>query len=290
MRVRALVSSAVLSLVVLSSVAPQAAGPSDTLVLTLTGSGQILVPVIVNGSGPHLFVLDTGANRSVLSDALATRLSLEPVATTEMVTSSGSSHAPVVRLMAVALGSHHATDVLAPVVPEGRLRAIHAKADGIIGQDVLIDAHYTLDYRRSRLTWLDADTGSGGGTRLALRRAEGRLLVELPQAPRADETAWFVPDSGASTLVLFLHGGRAAISATPLGATVRAATITGDGQVQAAIVPKLKIGSGTFWDQPAVLVAGPDTAAGTDRVDGLLPLSRFSSVTFNGPQHYLVVR
>lgn len=291
MHLRDLISTAVLSFVLFNSVELHAAGPADTLPLTLTGTGQILVPVMVNGSGPHLFVLDTGANRSVISDALAARLSLKPVATTEMVTSSGSATSLVVRLRTVSLGAHQASDLLAPLVPAGRIHAVHAKADGIVGQDVLIDAHYTLDYRRSRLVWLDADTGSGSGTRFALRRSEGRLLVEVPQSSRQDDIAWLVPDSGASTLVLFQNAGRAAISATPVGAMVAAATMTGDGQVQAAIVPTLKIGTCTLWDQPAVLMAGLGTgASGATRVDGLLPLSGFSAVTFNGREHYLVVK
>lgn len=290
MRVRVLLSLSVL-FVLFNSFELRAAGPAETLPFTLTGTGQILVPVSVNGSGPHLFVLDTGANRSVISDALAARLSLEPVATTEMVTSSGSAVARVVRLRTVSLGAHHASDVLAPLVPAERVHAVHAKADGIIGQDVLIDAHYTLDYRRSRIIWLDAAPWSGSGTRLALRRSEGRLLVELPQSSRQDDIAWFVPDSGASTLVLFQNGGRAAVSATPLGATTTVTTVTGDGQVQAAIVPKLRVGAGTLWDQPAVLIAGPEAGgSGAGRVDGLLPLSGFSAVTFNGREHYMVVK
>jgi hypothetical protein len=213
------------------------------------------------------------------------------VATTEVVTSSGSATARVVRIRTVSLGAHHASDVLAPLVPAGRVHAVHAMAEGIIGQDVLIDAHYTLDYRHARVIWLDTDTGSGSGTRLTLRRSEGRLLVELPQSSRQDDIAWLVPDSGASTLVLFQNGGRAAISATPVDATVHVATVTGDGRVQAAIVPKLRIGTGTLWDQPAVVVAGPGGgASGATRVDGLLPLSGFSAVTFNGREHYLVVK
>ena len=290
MRVRGLVSLAVL-FVLFNSFELRAAGPAGILPFTLTGTGQILVPVTVNGSGPHLFVLDTGANRSAISDALAARLALAPVATTEMVTSSGSAIAGVVRLRTVSLGAHHASDVLAPLVPAVRVQAVHARAEGIIGQDVLIDAHYTLDYRRARVLWLDPDTGSGPGTRLTLRRSEGRLLVGLPQSSRQDDIAWFVPDSGASTLVLFQNGGRAAVSATPLGATVQVATVTGDDQVQAAIVPKLRIGAGTLWDQPAVLAAGPGGGgSGVHRVDGLLPLAGFAAVTFNGPEHYMVVK
>jgi hypothetical protein len=256
--------------------------------LTLTESGQVLVPAMVNGSGPYLFILDTGANRSAISQTLSNRLSLQPVAVSNVVTSSGSATAPVIRLQSISLGTHTVTAVLSPVLPDEHIQGVHKHADGIIGQDVLIDAHYTIDFRRRKLLWGDAAAG-GKGTRLALRRVEGRFLVALPQSARPLDIAWLVADSGASTLVLFQHDGRTAVAATPLPALVRTATMTGGRDVQAATVPKLRVGNNTLWDRPALLIMGPDMAAGENRPDGLLPLSWFSSVTFNGPQNSLTV-
>jgi predicted aspartyl protease len=287
MRVHILGSLAVL-FSFLNAVSLSAGSAGHSLPFTLTPTGQILVHAMVNGTGPHTFVLDTGSNRSVLSEALAAQLALAPVAVTETVSSAGSGTALVVRIQTMALGSHTATDVLAPVVPSARLHSIHPGAEGVIGQDVLIDAHYTLDYRRKRISWLAADADSGAGTRLALHRSEGRVIVELPQSPRAEDRAQLIPDSGASVLVLFDRGERGPIAATPLGAAVKAATLTGESQMQQATVARLRVGSHTLWDLPAVLVASQ--GADAPRVDGLLPLSGFSSVTFNGPGHYLVAR
>jgi len=290
MRARMLVSMAVLFVFFnFTRAGLSAATATAPLPFTLTGTGQVLIPVMVNASGPYLFVLDTGANRSVISDTLAARLSLQPVAVTEMVTATGSDMSPVVRLHIISLGSHRASNVLAPLLKSERIHAVHAQADGIIGQDVLIDAHYTLDYRRRRVIWLSAEDEKSSGTRLTLRRSEGRLLVELPQSSRPDSVALLVPDSGASTLVLFQQNGQTAISATTLTAAVRVTTVTGDGQMQTAIVPKLRLGKDTVWDQPAVLLPGP-AVVGEHRLDGLLPLLWFSEVTFNGRENSLVVR
>ena len=290
MRARMLVSTAVLFVLFnFSSAGLSAATATAPLPFTLTGTGQVLIPVMVNASGPYQFVLDTGANRSVISDTLAARLSLQPVAVTEIVTSTGSAESSVVRLQSISLGSHNASGVLAPVVKSERIHAVHTQADGIIGQDVLIDAHYTIDYRRKRVIWLGAGTDGGSGSRLMLRRCEGRLLVELPQSSRSGDAALLVPDSGASTLVLFQQGGRTAIPATALAAVVQTTTLTGDGKMQMAVVPKLRIGTDTLWDQPAVLLPG-SAISGEQRLDGLLPLSWFSEVTFNGRENYLVVK
>jgi predicted aspartyl protease len=287
MRVPVLVSLAVLfSLFNAATLSANAAG--DALPFVLTPTGQVLVQATVNGTGPHTFVLDTGSNRSVISEALADRLALAPIAVTETVSSSGTASALVVRVHTLTLGSHTASAVPTAVVSSARLHAIHATAEGIIGQDVLIDAHYTLDYRRKRVSWLTADEDSGSGLRLALHRSEGRVMVDLPQSSRGEVVARLVPDSGASVLVLFDRGIHSPITATPLGAAVKTTTVTGETHMQAATVPQLRVGSYTMWDLPAVIVASQDEDA--PRVDGLLPLSAFSSVTFNGPRNYLVAR
>ena len=290
MRARLLVSMAGLfTLVNLSTPELSAASAADPLPFTVTDTGQILIPVMINSSGPYQFVLDTGASRSAISETLASRLSLPAVAVTEIVSSTGSAVSSVVRLQTISLGSHSASGVRAAVLNSEKIRAVHGQADGIVGQDVLIDAHYTLDYRRKRVIWVSPDGDNRSGTRLALRRCEGRLLVELPQPSGPDRVALLVPDSGASTLVLFQQNGRTAISVTTLSGMVSAATVTGNSLMQAAIVPRLRIGRETLWDQPAVLLLGP-AVAGENRLDGLLPLSWFSEVTFNGPEHYLVAK
>ncbi len=287
MRIRIFFSLAVLFLIFtrLDLFASTVAAPVP---LTLNGSGQVLVPAMVNGSGPYLFILDTGANRSAISQTLADRLSLPPVAVSDVVTSSGSASTPVVRLQSISIGHHSAAAVLSLVLLDNQIRGVHKNADGIIGQDVLIDAHYTIDYRRRKLTWGDGAPGRAG-TRLTLRRVEGRFLVALPQSAHEPDITWFVADSGASALVLFQHGGRTGIPSTALPASVRAATMTGTSNVQAATVPKFRVGNETWWDQPALLIGGADVEAGVDRLDGLLPLSWFSSVTFNGPENTLTV-
>src|SRR5262245_10659337 len=40
-------------------------------------AGRAVALININGQGPFRFIIDTGANRSVLSQALATRLGLE---------------------------------------------------------------------------------------------------------------------------------------------------------------------------------------------------------------------
>lgn len=264
-----------------------AADPAASVSLTITSSGLILVPVTIDGAGPFHFVLDTGSNRSAVSDRLAAQLLLPAVATTETVTTSGIGRAVVVRLAAIGIGPHTSTSVLAPVLPTGQLHAVHRDADGIIGQDILIDAHYTLDYKHRQLIWRGRDQVIAGGAHLTLRRTEGRLVVELPQDVRSQTPLSFVPDSGAEMLVLFEHQGHTTVEATVHGAQATT-TISGEGHVRSALVSRLRIGRETLWDVPAMVTPSRDTGA-LIRIDGLLPLSHFSTVTFNGQAGYMTV-
>src|SRR6185369_13500454 len=62
--------------------------------------GRLLVPVTINGQGPFRFVLDTGANRSVLTPQLAAHLGLA-VSTTSRLTMTGVTGSASVPTVAV---------------------------------------------------------------------------------------------------------------------------------------------------------------------------------------------
>jgi predicted aspartyl protease len=285
MRIRILFS-VVFTCIVVNATSLFGAGEPDSLPLELTSTGQVLVSAMVNGAGPYRFVLDTGSNRSAISDTIAARLSLDPVAVSEVVTSNGTSTRPVVALKSISLGAWLTSDLPVPILESRHLRAIDKAADGVIGQDVLIDARYTIDYRRKRLVWLN-ESGPVMGIRLRAVRKEGRLLVALPQSSRPGDLTWLVPDSGASALVLFQRGGRTAVPATTFPATIATMTANSEGQARLALVPALRIGNTVLNDQPALVIA-VDRAG--DSPDGLLPLSLFSSVTFQGRENYLTIR
>jgi predicted aspartyl protease len=285
MRIRILLSVAVV-VSAFNASRVRAAGETESLPFELTGTGQVVIPAMVNGAGPYKFLLDTGSTRSAISDAIAARLSLVPVAVSEMVTSNGTTTRPVATLKSISLGGRVTSDLAVLVLESRHLGAIDKEADGILGQDLLIDARYTIDYRRKRLTWL---TGAGpeSGIRLEVIRKEGRLLVALPQSSRPNDLAWMVPDSGASALVLFQRNGRTAVPANSLPATVATVTASNEGHARLALIPTLRIGKATLSDQPALVIAAAGQA---DSADGLLPLLLFSSVTFQGRENYLTIR
>jgi hypothetical protein len=229
--------------------------PRTAVPIAVDAQGGVLVDVRVNDAGPFPFLIDTGASRSIVSDDLARELGAPVVARSEVVSSAGSDMRFVVRLRSIAIASSQVDGVLAPVVPASRLTQLRRGARGLVGQDFLSAFNYTLDYRRSRLTWDEPLTCDAPGA-VRLVPAEGRFLMAL-EDDRGTPLR-MVPDSGAEVLVLFR-----AIAAAP----------------------RLRVGAATVGDVKPLMVDRDDPYA-----DGLLPLHGFSSVSFASGGACLIAR
>ena len=266
---------------------PRAPGPSGVIPFTLTDAGGVIVPVFFDGRGPHPFLVDTGANRSAVADGLVRRLGLAPVAKMLVVTPAGNELRAVVQLVRPAVGPALAGEILASVLEGDRLRVDGVEADGILGQDFLSRFDYTIDYRRRRLAWGSA-AASRPGIRLAMRRSEGRFLVDLPQ-PGNDQPFRLVPDTGANGLVIFERAGGFRVATESLPGGSRLGSSSGRSRaVEMRRVPSLQVGSVTLRDQLAAVVSRPEADA--PEGDGLLPLHQFASVTFESHAGYLIIR
>jgi predicted aspartyl protease len=255
----------------------------------LNGSGFINVAVVVNGNGPFNFVLDTGSNRSAISARLVAQLKLPVVATSAIVTSAPQRSARIVRLDSLSLGSVTRNGILATVLGNEALAGMDGAADGLIGQDLLGDISYTLDYERQQLIWdIDGRTPPSNSMVFQLRRDEGRWLVGLPQSKRGGDVVWFVPDSGATAFVIFDRGSPSPLRLSRLAIETEVTTVNGTNSVQTVVLREFRVGAVVFQNRPGILIErrNPDAPSG----DGLLPLSAFASVTFDADDSYLVVR
>lgn len=115
----------------------------------------VLVPAHVNGSGPHAFVLDTGASATVLSPALAAELRIETSASEPLTGGGGTLQATVGRAGSLTVGSAELRDVTVMVadflVELGKVAG--APLEGILGYNFLRHFRVTLDYPKGVL-WL----------------------------------------------------------------------------------------------------------------------------------------
>jgi predicted aspartyl protease len=117
-----------------------AAGPTRTDRL-----GRVVAPVMVNGQGPFRFIVDTGANRSVLSDGLVTQLGLTPDGTGEVHSVHGVTTAPIVTVDQLQYGDVSLSAEALPML-SGRVLAGEA---GLLGVDGMRGRRLRMDFERN---------------------------------------------------------------------------------------------------------------------------------------------
>jgi predicted aspartyl protease len=255
---------------------------ASTTTFTLGAQGGVLVPVMVNGSGPFIMLLDTGATHSAISENVAAIAGAKAVAKSTVISPAGETVRTIVSIDRLVVGPISADHVLPSVVAAGSFDA-EGRIHGLIGQDVLAWLRYTLDFKRRVVEWHD-EAPPRNGVALDLAYEHGRFLVNLPQR---DTTLRLIPDSGAGGLVLFNAAGRASHNIVDTGETVQLATAHASRRARQVRIRELRFGDRTMRDMPAVSIerADPRPAEG----DGLLPLHLFERVTFDGPARLLIL-
>ncbi|MCS6624577.1 retroviral-like aspartic protease family protein [Roseibacterium beibuensis] len=163
---------------------------------------RMALRVTINGRRGAVFVLDTGAGRTVISEDLAWSWNLPPRAPVLVHGLTAAQVAPTVHINRLSVGGRRINDLEAPVFP----RAVLA-ADGLIGLDVL--GRFRLDLniaaRRVRMRPSGPDVvaiGSAGhrATRLPTQERSARHgrfgTLILPGVVDGREVDVFV-DTGA---------------------------------------------------------------------------------------------
>lgn len=122
--------------------ATQGAEPDAIQILIGESAARMTVPVAVDRQGPYNFIIDTGAERTVLSRELASMLKLaagEPVRVTSMTGRSVADTVIVPDLSIASIGISHR--VIAPAFAARNLGAA-----GLLGIDTLRDHKVTIDF------------------------------------------------------------------------------------------------------------------------------------------------
>lgn len=234
--------------------APPPASPGDEVALEADASRRMTTPVFLNDVGPIPFVVDTGANRTVLSETLAAELALPEGPELRVHGIAGPYQARSARLDRLRAGATVVSDMVTPLLPESGLGA-----RGLLGIDVFRGKRVRFDFTANQLTIGQsrrAARGLGQSDRGTVRAAGGDIVVRARQrdgqlmifdAETAGTRIVCFVDSGAATsvgnsaLMRALAAVRNGLPYPPVDVLIRSATgQSARGQV--ARVPSMRIG------------------------------------------------
>lgn len=110
-------------------------------------SERMTVPVTIGTGGPYHFIVDTGAQRTVISRELAGTLGLVPGPSIHLTSMSGGGTYGTFVIPALSVGVLGGTRIEAPA-----LESRNIGAPGLLGLDTLQDHMVTIDFARQQMT------------------------------------------------------------------------------------------------------------------------------------------
>lgn len=223
----------------------------------------IVVPCSLSGQEHLNFVVDTGADPTVLDRRTAQKLGLRAFGSGQVANVQGAAQGESAILLELRLGPVRATNLKVLVSDLSFLeKALNLRIDGIIGIDVLGQIAFTIDYHARLINFSEA---------ASLDCSVPYQVVE--HFPTVEITLNGGPfrlmvDTGASSLMLFSTRAEGRI-AQPKGATVKHSTnLSGTFQRTQVALRDTILGDADLGDQTAFVVANQKDV-GAD-FDGLL--------------------
>ncbi|WP_340588818.1 aspartyl protease family protein [Erythrobacter alti] len=170
----------------------------DIIAMEVERNRRMTVPVMIMGQGPFRFMVDTGAQATVLSSELAERLQLHDRENATLVGMASRRAVQTTMVPEFELGDRIFTVRTAPIV-EGRNIG---RADGILGLDSLQGQRVLIDFDREELRISDSFAQGGSRSYDIVVRARERLGQLIINRARIDGivTAVII-DTGAQSSI-----------------------------------------------------------------------------------------
>ena len=157
-------------------------GPEFATPTTLDKIGRILAPVMINGRGPFKLMVDTGANRSLITTTVAEALGIDylsaPLVTMNGVT--GSAVVPAVAIERLEAGELVFERLQVPVVAPHLVGG----ADGILGIAGLREQRLVVDFDKDRVAISRSKLWETDLLRIDAHRVAGGLLAAKARVGR----------------------------------------------------------------------------------------------------------
>jgi predicted aspartyl protease len=142
---------------------------------TRDAAGRAIAHISINGQGPFRFILDTGANRSVLSQALATHLGLAHAGVGVVHSIDGADSAMLVNVESISFGALRLSRGDTPVLDGPMLGG----EDGLLGVDGMAGRLLYIDFTKHCVEVYEsaAQLRMKGWRRVPARMRFGSLLM-----------------------------------------------------------------------------------------------------------------
>jgi predicted aspartyl protease len=156
---------------------------------------RMTVPVTIDGAGPYRFLIDTGAQATVVTHELVEDLALRHSGRATLVAMGGTSEVDTVELDNLEFANRSVSGLISPA-----LNATHIGADGILGLDSLQNTRVLIDFREGRMKIADVpgeQSNSGYEIIVRARRKLGQMIIT--DARVNGVRASVIIDTGAQT-------------------------------------------------------------------------------------------
>lgn len=137
--------------------------------------GRVWAPVFINGHGPFRLVLDTGANSTAITQAVALRVGAPILASTMRVLGvTGSSIVPSMHVESIEVGDLWLDRRRLAIVDD-----VFGGAEGVLGADGLSDKRVSIDFASGEIAieYSRRRTREYGFTRISAQVRDGHLLI-----------------------------------------------------------------------------------------------------------------
>ena len=159
---------------------------------------RMTVPVSVEGRGPYSFIVDTGAERTVIARELAQVLELGDGVKARMHSMSEVSQVQTVIIRALRVGGRSVRDIHAPALERRNIGA-----EGILGVDSLQSQRVSFDFARQEMSVMPSrkrDRQWPADTIVVSARNKFGYLV-LVDASVDGQKVWVILDTGSETTI-----------------------------------------------------------------------------------------
>ena len=229
---------------------PPAAPDGVSLDLGKDGFSRMTVPVSIGGSGPYKFVVDTGAERTVIARELAQNLALRSGGTTRLYSMSEVSNVATVMIPTLDVGGKSYRDINAPALEQRNLGA-----QGMLGVDALQSQRVSFDFTRQQMTVVPSrrteEHWDGDTIVVTARSRFGRLV--LVDAAVEGQKVWVIIDTGAQTSVgnTALRHALERHHKLPDPKALTMISVTGGHVVaDATVIKRIRLGDAYIQDMP----------------------------------------